>query len=327
MPLHPRPDMLSRRNVRVKVMQLLYAERQDAALTHDLALQGFRRMVDQSYGTLLFDLYAFTHVLREAREEHKRRAARLLPSEADKLFRSHLYDNPVVLALANAPELARAAEKRKFADLMDEERLRGFYASAKTWDGYDDYVVTPEPTRDQHLAAVLKAHKALMDNESYNDFIEDRYARWEADKSLVIGAAKKVLKSLPKATVKDGESDQPFLEAYRTDDKTSEGFGAHLLKFVLSEDERLLAYVQPVLKNWDSERVAVLDMVLIKMALGELLEFSEIPPKVTLNEYVELAKTYSTDKSKEFINGVLDALLKSLQKEGLIVKEGRGLIE
>ncbi len=319
--------MLSRRNVRVKVMQLLYAERQDAELTPPLALQGFRRMVDQSFGTLLFDLYTFVHVLREAREEQKRRVARLLPSEADKLFRPHLYDNPVVLALANAPELAREAEKRKFAELLDEERLRGFYASAKTWDGYDDYVVSANPSREAHLAAVLKAHKALMDNEAYNDFIEDRYARWEADKSLVVGAAKKILKSLPGAATAGGVADAPFLAAYRTDEDTAEAFGAHLLKFVLSEDERLLAYVQPVLKNWDSERVAVLDMVLIKMALGELLEFSEIPPKVTLNEYVELAKTYSTDKSKEFINGVLDALLKSLQKEGLIVKEGRGLIE
>lgn len=308
-------------------MQLLYAERQDAGLTHPLALQAFRRMVDQSFGNLLFHLYAFTRVLHEAREEQKRRAARLLPSEADKLFRPNLYDNPVVLALANSTELARAADSRKFSELLDEEKMRGFYASAKTWDGYDEYVVTPEPSREVHLVAVLKAHKALMDNEAYNDFIEDRYARWEADKSLVIGAAKKVLKSLPRAATRNGDGDQAFLEAYRTDEETAEEFGAHLLKFVLSEDERLLAYVQPVLKNWDSERVAVLDMVLIKMALGELLEFSEIPPKVTLNEYVELAKTYSTEKSKEFINGVLDALLKSLQKEGLIVKEGRGLIE
>lgn len=323
--------MLSRRNVRVKVMQLLYAERQDADLTHPLTLAAFRRMVDQSFGNLLFDLYVFTQVLHEARDEQKRRAARLLPSEADKLFRPHLYDNPVTLALANSPELAKAAERRKFAELMDEERLRGLYASAKTWDGYEDYVVTPAPTRAEHLAALLKCHKALMDNEAYNDFIEDRYARWEADKSLVIGAAKKVLKSLPDGSVKlatTGETvDRPFLEAYRTDTETAEGFGAHLLQFVLSQDERLLTLIQPVLKNWDAERVAVLDMILIKMALGELLEFSEIPPKVTLNEYVELAKTYSTDKSKDFINGVLDALLKTLQKEGLIVKAGRGLIE
>lgn len=320
--------MLSRRNVRVKVMQLLYAERQDAALTPVLTAAALRQVVEQSYQTLLFDLYVFVQALREARDEQTRRARRLRPTDADLAFRSHLFDNPIVLALANSPELAKFAERHKFADLADEERLRGFHEAAKSWDGYEAYVVLAAPTLDEHLAAVLKSHKALLDDEPYNDFLEDRYARWEQDKSLVIGAAKKVLKSLPRAAIDDeGNPTRPFLEAYRTPTETFDQFGMRLLKFVLSEDQRLLSLIQPVLKNWEAERVAVLDMVLIKMALGELMEFSQIPPKVTLNEYVELAKTYSTEKSKEFINGVLDALLKSLREEGLIVKEGRGLVE
>ena len=320
--------MLSRRNVRVKVMQLLYAERQDAALTPTLTADAFRGMVEQSYTTLLFELYAFAQVLREARDERERRRVRLRKTAADAAFRSHLYDNPVVLALANSPELARAAERETFAELLDGERLRGFYKVAKSWDGYEDYATAESPTRDEHLAAVLKAHKALMDDEGYNDYLEDCFARWEQDKSLVIGAAKKVLKSLPDAALDDdGAPDAPFLHAYRTSPETADDFGLHLLDFVLAEDERLLELIRPVLKNWDAERVAVLDMVLIKMALGELLEFPQIPPKVTLNEYVELAKTYSTDKSREFVNGVLDALLKRLRGEGLIVKAGRGLVE
>ena len=82
-----------------------------------------------------------------------------------------------------------------------------------------------------------------------------------------------------------------------------------------------------MLKNWDSERVAILDMIMLKMALCELLHFPTIPTKVTLNEFVEISKIYSTDKSKDFINGILDRLMKKLQKEEKIVKEGRGLIE
>ena len=320
--------MLSRRNVRVKVMQLLYAERVDAALTPRLTAAAFSGMVEDSYATLLFELYAFTHVLREARAEQKRRGKRLRKTAADDAFRPHVYDNPIVLALANSPELARAAASRDFAELLDDERLRGFYDKAKSFDGYEDYATTPEPTRDQHLGAVLKAHKALMDDEGYNDYLEDCFARWEQDKSLVIGAAKKVIKSLPDAALDaDGTPSKPFLYRYETPSETADDFGKHLLDFVLAEDERLLELIKPVLKNWDAERVAVLDMVLLKMALGELLEFPQIPPKVTLNEYVELAKTYSTDKSKEFVNGVLDALLRSLRAEGRIVKEGRGLVE
>lgn len=320
--------MLSRRNVRVKVMQLLYAGRQDAALTPGLVVEAFAQAVDASYVALLFELYAYVHVLREAREEQIRRGRRLRKTAADDAFRPHLYDNPVVLALANAPELAKAAERYHFNELLDGERLRGFYEQARAFDGYEDYASSEAPSREQHLSAALKAHKALMNDEGYNDYLEDRFARWELDKSLVVGAAKKILKSLPDAALDEEQKPRkPFLLAYRPSRETVEGFGRHLLGFVLRDDHRLLALIRPVLQNWDAERVAVLDMVLLKMALGELLEFPQIPPKVTLNEYVELAKTYSTDKSKEFVNGVLDALLRNLRKEGLIVKEGRGLVE
>ena len=81
------------------------------------------------------------------------------------------------------------------------------------------------------------------------------------------------------------------------------------------------------MKNWDAERVAVIDMILLKMAVCELVSFPTIPTKVTLNEFVEISKMYSTDKSKDFINGILDRLLKKLEKEGKVTKEGRGLIQ
>ena len=94
-----------------------------------------------------------------------------------------------------------------------------------------------------------------------------------------------------------------------------------------AEDRALFAEIEPTLKNWDADRVAILDMVMLKMALCELLHFPTIPTKVTLNEFVEISKSYSTDKSKEFINGILDHLMKDLLENGRIVKEGRGLQE
>ena len=89
----------------------------------------------------------------------------------------------------------------------------------------------------------------------------------------------------------------------------------------------LLEIIKPLLKNWDHERLALIDMILIKMAILELLEFKTIPTKVTINEYVEVSKAYSTPKSKDFINGILDKVLKELSDAGKIVKEGRGLID
>ena len=100
-----------------------------------------------------------------------------------------------------------------------------------------------------------------------------------------------------------------------------------LLKRTFDDDGPLLEMIKPLLKNWDHERLAVIDMILLKMAIVELLEFKTIPTKVTLNEYVEVSKLYSTPKSKDFINGILDKVLRDLSEEGKIVKEGRGLIE
>ncbi len=311
--------MLSRRNVRIKVMQLLYAERQDSGLEARGALRAFDRMVDESYATLLFDLYTFVRVLRHARGDKQRRLAKLRPSKADKEFQPRAYENPMVLHLANSVELAEASRRRKFAELADEELERGFYDLVRKAEGFEELALATEPTRQEVQKFLLKAHKVLMDSEGYNAYLEDRFAPWDEDKSLVVGAAKKVIRALPGP---DG-----LLEHYRPDEETRTAFGEHLLRYVLERGAELQGHIEPVLENWDAERVALLDMVLLKMALAELLEFPQIPPKVTLNEYVELAKTYSTEKSKDFVNGILDRLLHSLRETGLIVKEGRGLIE
>ncbi len=148
---------------------------------------------------------------------------------------------------------------------------------------------------------------------------EDRYNNWQDDESLVVGAMKKTLKAMPL----QGD----FYKEFEPSDETVREFGEQLLRKTCQEDQALLLIIDPMLKNWDSERVAILDMIMLKMALCELLHFPTIPTKVTLNEFVEISKIYSTDKSKDFINGILDRLMKKLQKEEKIVKEGRGLME
>lgn len=130
-----------------------------------------------------------------------------------------------------------------------------------------------------------------------------------------------------KKTIKALPVDGTFYQEYEPADETVKEFGEVLLKKVCEEDGDLSEIIEPMLKNWDAERVAVIDMILLKMAVCELVSFPTIPTKVTLNEFVEISKLYSTDKSKDFINGILDRLMKKLDKDGKIVKEGRGLIE
>jgi N utilization substance protein B len=186
-------------------------------------------------------------------------------------------------------------------------------------DGYLDYATAEAHANKVHLDKLLALYKFLINHDSFVDLVEDQFPLWIDDKSLVVGAMKKTIKSLP--------ATDDFLDQYEPDDDTVKDFGEALLSKVIEADEELLNLIEPTLKNWDADRVAILDMILIKMALSEMLHFPTIPTKVTLNEFVELAKQYSTDKSKDFINGILDRLLKQLTDEGLINKQGRGLVD
>ena len=98
-----------------------------------------------------------------------------------------------------------------------------------------------------------------------------------------------------------------------------------LLLACLHDEKKILDFIRPKLENWDMERLATIDMIILNMSLNEMIKFPSIPTKATINEYVEIAKNYSTDKSKEFVNGILDSLMKDLTSEGVIVKSGRGL--
>ena len=118
-----------------------------------------------------------------------------------------------------------------------------------------------------------------------------------------------------------------FFDTYKPTEDTILDFGLNLLSNVLEKNEQYKQQIENVLKNWDAERVAVIDMILLKMAAAEFVLFPSIPTKVTINEYMEISKSYSTEKSKDFINGILDRLLKDLEEEGGIDKKGRGLQE
>ncbi|MEN9610350.1 MAG: hypothetical protein RLZZ628_1164, partial [Bacteroidota bacterium] len=171
----------------------------------------------------------------------------------------------------------------------------------------------------EHSPILLELYRFLCGNETFNEVMEDHFPAWIDDKTLFVGATKKLLKALPKV--------DELVSDYEEEDMLTLKFGEQLLVKTVKKDAEILEYIKPMLQNWDADRVAVIDMILLKMATSELIDFPTIPTKVTLNEYVDLSKVYSTDKSKEFVNGILDKLLKKLKEEGKVSKEGRGLVE
>jgi len=143
----------------------------------------------------------------------------------------------------------------------------------------------------------------LYKEASFTETLEDLFSAWEEDESLVIGNMKKILKQLP------GENG--VLQGFAPDSDMVIDFGEKLLNACLLNHEAAMEQLKPVLENWDIERISAVDLILIKMATIEFMIFSEIPPSVILNEYVEISKTYSTAKSKDFVNGVLDKIFKN----------------
>ena len=311
--------MLSRRNVRIKVMQVLYAQSRDESLDYNATMKEYWKKIDDSFHLLLFSLYNLIQITKIASEDQEKRKSKHLPTELDKKFTSKLWSNPMIQALVKNKTIQTKFEKLYFAQKVDKDHFKTIYYEFVKEEAYTTFL-TNETTNDENLEMLLELFRFCRRNELFNEIIEDHYANWEDDKSLIIGTIKKVLKALP-------SEDENFIMEHYPDDETTKEYGEFLLSETLKEDKTLLQYIEPVLQNWDADRVAILDMIMIKMALCEFMYCPTIPIKVTLNEYVEISKLYSTDKSKEFINGILDRLINKLNHENKIIKTGRGLLD
>jgi transcription antitermination protein NusB len=311
--------MLSRRNVRVKVMQVLYALAKDESFDPKNLSKEYWKRIDSSFELLLFSIYNIIEIAKIAVEDGEKRKNKHLPTEIDKVFSAKLWQNNMIQTLVESKAVAKKFENYYFGSKVDKDHYKTIYYDFCKEEAYTSFLVN-ETTKDENLETLLELYRFCRRNELFNEIIEDQFANWEDDKSLIIGSIKKILKGLP--------SDNPnFIMDHYPDDETCKEYGELLLTRTFSDDSALMELIKPVLENWDAERVATLDLIMIKMAICEFIYCPSIPTKVTLNEYVELAKTYSTSKSKEFVNGVLDKLGQNLAAEGKIKKEGRGLVD
>lgn len=311
--------MLSRRSVRVKVMQLLYMLNRDEQVTLPDLEKNYTEGIWKTYENYIFHLYMLLKVAQYAEKDAAIRAQKMVPSEEDKAFVPRLYANHLTQSLANHVGFLNLVEKYKLNGTVEEDSFRILYQSFAETKEYKSYLQLEETNKETDVRILLDLYKHLLGQDLFLDLTEERFSNWNDDESLILGAIKKSVKALP--------TEAAFYQEFEPTDETVRAFGAELLRKTATEDVALFQHIEPMLKNWDADRVAILDMVMLKMALCELLHFPTIPTKVTLNEFVEISKVYSTDKSKEFINGILDRLMKKLQKDELIVKEGRGLIE
>ena len=309
--------MLSRRSVRAKVMQLLYSLDRDESLSTKDVVKAYNDTIGHSYELFLFCTYMLYRVTQLSTADGKKRKVKHLPNDYDKAFTDKLATNPLISDITDNKVLDKKWESLELKSKVNDDYVQKIYDEFSKTEAYKSYILKDNKKED-HLELLLELFRFNRQNEYFNETMEDAYYNWVDDKSLVVGSLKKYLKSLP------SENTASFKEFF-PEDETVKEFGLNLLKKSIKSKKANMEKIIAVLENWDHERLAIVDTILLQMAVTEMLEFPTIPGKVTLNEYVELAKNYSTAKSKEFINGILDKLMKQMSEDGNMVKEGRGL--
>lgn len=315
--------MLNRRYLRIKVFQSLYAYWQsDPASTARLEkelFQGIERTHDL-YLSLLLIFGELRHVA-ELRMEEKRK--KRLPTPEDLNPNRRFIDNPIVAGMAASERLRIECEKRRISWVGHQDLFVGMLKAMEESELYKAYMTLEASGSAKDRAFVVSLFdECIANNESLQDVFESRSIYWMEDLDIAASLVKRALEQW-----REGVDHEQVVGTVVDDAVEERSFVTELFRKSIElgdEHEKLIAAKA---SNWEADRIAYSDMILMKMALTEARVFDQIPTKVTLNEYIEIAKAYSTPKSKNFINGVLDKLFSEMKADGRILKVGRGLLE
>ncbi|MEZ5035050.1 MAG: transcription antitermination factor NusB [Chitinophagaceae bacterium] len=302
--------MISRRNIRVKVMQTIYTSLTlDEEQKKDKAQKRLHEHFEQSKILLVYLLYFLAEVVRYAATDARQKAAKHLPTAEDLNTNTKIAGNLILVKLQQDEALAKQYKDNKPELIIDKELVKKIYGQLKNTDTYKNYIATDSRQPKEELGIItFILNDLILDNELFISHIEDNFSNWDDDADMLI--------QLMMAYLHKPGSIQ--FDHLLTKDK--EEFANTLLQTVLAKEKTLQEQIIPKLKNWDPDRIAVLDMIMMEMGLAEFLFFETIPPKVTINEYIDIAKDYSTQQSGQFVNGILDNIHKELVQEGKMKK-------
>ena len=313
--------MLSRRHLRKRALQALYAyyqsEEKSLPVAEKQLLHGIERTSDLLYFLLeiIPGLAALEHVyLADAPKK-------LLERSRVKHVRS-LGSNFLVNLLSTDVIFRKNIKEKHISWQNDMEMLRQLFSKIRKSDEYIDYI-TKEGSRDEELAfCIWLFRKYVVKSESISQYIEEKNIFWADGFLFASEMAIKIIKSV-KAENNWALSIPPM---YR-DERDDKQFVHTLLYDTVRNDAYFEKLIREKAKNWELDRIAMVDTILMKMTLTEILHVESVPVKVSINEYLEIAKEFSTPKSRIFINGIIDKLVLDLRSENKIVKTGRGLLE
>lgn len=286
----------------MKVMQSAYTlSTVDGDVKPGEPVKLLQKHFEQSRELLVYLTYFLTEVAGYAETDAYQRRSKHLPTEADLNVNTKIAGNTLLWKIKEEESFAAAVAKTKPELRIDKDLVRAVYQNLSASPQYKQYIATAErgsQSEKEILDFIL--NELMLQNEAFASHIEESFINWQDDGDMVI----QVLVGLMQ---KPGSVN--FKEVLSADKWE---FAKSLLTTVLEKGEHLQSFIVPKLKNWDPERIAALDMILMKMGVAEFLYFETIPPKVTINEYIDLSKEYSTAQSGQFVNGILDNIHKEL---------------
>ncbi|MGO3183487.1 MAG: transcription antitermination factor NusB [Aequorivita sp.] len=313
--------MLTRRHIRVKVLQSIYAYKQTENPSIDIQEKFLHHSIGQMQDLYLLMLQLLLAVQGQAESFLMRSQKKHLATALEKNPSRTFVDNKLLEVIATNSTFSDIIEKKK----LDYWALDGEYATIifnelRQLDWYGEYLAKKETTYKEDQAFIVKVFKEVIaPNEKLYEYLEDKRLTWIDDFPLVNTA---IVKMLNKLSEKNASS-LLVPDLYKNEEDRE--YAIQLFRKVILNEEKLNAEIEGKTPNWDQERIADLDLIILKMGIAEFMYFPSIPVRATINEYLEVSKEYSTPKSSIFVNGILDKIVKEFTEAGKLNKIGRGL--
>lgn len=309
--------MLSRHFLRVKVLQSLYAYIVTENSSLDIAEKELDKSISETYD---LEVYLFSSLLemRDIAENQIEDAkGKFFPTEEEKNPNMRFVNNELLRQLSENTELTKAIEKLKINWSDQRDLLKRILNKFKASNSYKDYMSKEEITYDDDKKAVIQLLKNyLLKNENFLDYLAELKLYWESDFQYVGLSFLKFLKEFKQSD----SASKSITKSFGFDEKEIRDFALDLFRKCICHYDEFDSMFDKHIENWDKERIAFMDTLIIKMGLVELVYCPEIPVRVTLNEYIEMAKEFSTERSNLFVNGLLDRFLIDLRASGKIRK-------
>lgn len=308
--------MINRVLIRIRVVQILFSYSQGETTDMKKAENELLFSLQKSYDLYFYLLLLLVELTDSYAQKVDNRKSKLLPTEEDIKPNTKLLSNKFILQLRENLELNKYLKDRPFSWYDHDTFVRKMLENILNSDIYKEYMDCDSHSYDDDREFWRKTFKHIIctDEELYT-LLEDESLYWNDDIEIIESF---VLKTIKRFEENKGAA-QELLPMFKDD--SDREFAVKLLRESLWDGKEYRELIDKYTKNWESERIALMDMVIMQIAIGEIVSFPSIPISVTLNEYIDIAKSYSTAKSASFINGILDAIVKELKEEKKIIKK------